>query len=50
MQDAWRAVREACEALGYTPSGPMTEVYVTGRRDGATSDRFVTRVRLSYAR
>ncbi len=50
MQDAWRAVRETCAALGCAPSGPMTEVYVTGRRDGATPDRFVTQVRLPYAR
>lgn len=50
MQDAWRAVREACVTLGCAASGPMTEVYVTGRRDGATPDRFVTRVRLPCAR
>ena len=47
MDDAWRAVREACEALGYRPSGPMTEVYVSG--SGGDSDA-VTYVRLSYAR
>ena len=54
--DAWRAVFEACDALGYTPAGPLTEVYVTD--GGATSDGAalpgapepVTWVRLPYAR
>lgn len=54
--DAWRAVFEACDALGYTPAGPLTEVYVAG--GGTTSDGAaapgapepVTRVRLPYAR
>ncbi len=50
MQDAWRAVREAATALGYAQSGPMTEVYVTGRASGAAPDEYVTLVRLPYAR
>jgi effector-binding domain-containing protein len=50
MEDAWRAVQEAREALGYTPAGPMTEVYVRGRGDGAEPAHFVTEVRLPYAR
>ena len=50
MQDAWRAVREACAALGYTPSGPVTEVYVTGKAAGAAPEDYVTLVRLPYAR
>jgi len=50
MQDAWRAVQEAREALGYTPSGPVTEVYVLGSDDGVEPARFVTEVRLPYAR
>lgn len=50
IQDAWRAVREACEALGYTPAGPMTEVYVTDRGSGAQMDDYVTLIRLPYAR
>jgi len=50
MEDAWRAVQEAREALGYTPSGPVTEVYVRGREDGVEPAHFVTKVRLPYAR
>jgi effector-binding domain-containing protein len=50
MQDAWAAVREACAALGYAPSGPVTEVYEVTRADGVPPDRYVTRVRLPYAR
>ena len=50
MEDAWHAVQEAREALGYTPSGPVTEVYVLGRDDGVEPARFVTEVRLPYAR
>ena len=50
MQDAWRAVREAGAALGYTQSGPVTEVYVTGAGTGAGSASYVTLVRLPYAR
>ena len=50
MNDAWAAVREACAALGYTPSGPMTEVYEVGHGDGVPSAEYVTRVRLPYAR
>jgi len=50
MQDAWRAVDEARVALGYTASGPFTEVYVKGRESGADPAGFVTEVRLPYAR
>jgi hypothetical protein len=50
MQDAWRAVDEAHAALGYTASGPFTEVYVTGRESGADAAGLVTEVRLPYAR
>jgi effector-binding domain-containing protein len=50
IQDAWRAVQEAREALGYTPSGPVTEVYVLGRGDGVDPAQYVTEVRLPYAR
>ena len=50
MQDAWRAVDEARAALGYTASGPFTEVYVKGRESGADPAAFVTEVRLPYAR
>jgi effector-binding domain-containing protein len=50
MGDAWAAVREACTALGYTPAGPVTEVYEVTRTDGAPPERYVTRVRLPYAR
>lgn len=50
MQDAWNAVREACAALGYRPSGPVTEVYVTGAESGARPQEYVTHIRLPYAR
>jgi effector-binding domain-containing protein len=50
MQDAWRAVREAGAALGYSQSGPVTEVYVIGGSAGAGPDDYVTLVRLPYAR
>ena len=50
MQDAWRAVREACDALGYTPAGPVTEVYEVTRADGVPPEQYVTRVQLPYAR
>jgi len=50
MDDAWAAVREACAALGYTPSGPVTEVYEVTRADGVPPEEYVTRVRLPYAR
>jgi effector-binding domain-containing protein len=50
MQDAWRAVREAGAALGYTQSGPVTEVYVSGAGSGADPAGYVTLVRLPYAR
>lgn len=50
MDDAWAAVREACAALGYTPSGPVTEIYEVTRADGVPPERYVTRVRLPYAR
>ncbi len=59
--DAWRALFEACEALGYTPAGPLTEVYLEGEADtgdGAgvpgtlvpDAREPVTYVRLPYAR
>jgi effector-binding domain-containing protein len=50
MDHAWAAVREACAALGYTPSGPVTEVYEVTRSDGVPPEDYVTRVRLPYAR
>jgi effector-binding domain-containing protein len=50
MRDAWRAVDEARAALGYTASGPFTEVYVTGRESDADPAGLVTEVRLPYAR
>jgi len=50
LQDAWRAVDEARAALGYTASGPFTEIYVKGRESGADPAGFVTEVRLPYAR
>jgi effector-binding domain-containing protein len=50
MDDAWAAVREACGALGYTPAGPVTEVYEVSRSDGVPPEHYVTRVRLPYAR
>jgi effector-binding domain-containing protein len=50
MGDAWASVREACAALGYTPAGPVTEVYEVSRSDGVPEDDYVTRVRLPYAR
>jgi effector-binding domain-containing protein len=50
MQDAWRAVEEARAALGYSASGPLTEVYVTSRAGGARPEDLVTQVRLPYAR
>jgi hypothetical protein len=43
-------VREAGAALGYTQSGPVTEVYVTSGDAGASPDGYVTLVRLPYAR
>ena len=50
MDDAWAAVREACAALGYTPSGPVTEIYEVTHADGVAPAEYVTRVRLPYAR
>jgi len=50
MDHAWAAVGEACTALGYTPSGPVTEVYEVTRSDGVPPKDYVTRVRLPYAR
>ena len=50
MDDAWAAVREACDALGYAPSGPVTEVYEVTRADGVPPEAYITRVRLPYAR
>ena len=39
MDDAWAAVREACAAVGYTPAGPVTEVYEVTRADGVPPER-----------
>jgi effector-binding domain-containing protein len=50
MQDAWCAVDEARAALGYTASGPLTEVFITGRESAADPAGLVTEVRLPYAR
>jgi len=50
MDDAWKAVQEACEALGYTPAGPVSEVYEVTRSDGVPPRDYVTRIRLPYAR
>ncbi len=50
MGDAVRALYEALAALGYTRSGPLTEVYEVGATSGAAPPDFVTRVRLPYAR
>jgi effector-binding domain-containing protein len=50
LQDAWRAVREAAGALGYTQAGPVTEVYVRGREAGVAPGDYITEVRLPYAR
>ena len=50
MQSAWRAVHEARAALGYTASGPFTEVYVKGRESAADPAGFVTEVRLPCTR
>jgi effector-binding domain-containing protein len=50
MDDAWAAVREACAAIGYTPAGPITEVYEVTKADGVPPEQYVTRVRLPYAR
>ncbi len=50
MTDAWAAVHEAAGALGYTPSGPVTEIYELSRSDGAEPADYVTRIRLPYAR
>lgn len=49
MDDAWKAVREACGARGYTPAGPVTEVYEVTRADGVPPDEYVTRVWLPFA-
>lgn len=50
MQDAWAALHEALAALGYTASGPLTEVYVKGREATDDPSRYVTELRLPYAR
>ncbi len=50
MDDAWAAVCEACAALGYAPSGPVSEVYEVTRANGVPPEEYVTRVRLPYAR
>ena len=43
-------MREARAAVGYTPSGPVTEVYEVTRADGVPPEEYVTKVRLPYAR
>lgn len=50
VDDAWAAVHEAASAVGYTPSGPVTEVYERGQADGVPPADYVTLVRLPYAR
>lgn len=50
MDDAVRALYEALEAVGYRPSGPLTEVYVTTRETAPDPARHVTELRLPYAR
>ena len=50
MHDAYAALFEACAAVGYTPSGPVTEVYERGPADGVAPQEYVTRLRLPYAR
>ena len=40
---------EARATLGYTASGPVTEVYVTGGRADPTQPGSSTEVRLPYA-
>lgn len=50
MEDAVRALHEALAALGYTRSGPLTEVYEVGGAPGRPATDYVTRVRLPYAR
>ena len=50
VDDAIRALQEALEALGYTRSGPLTEIYETGAASGASPADYLTRVRLPYAR
>ena len=37
-------------AVGYTPAGPVTEVYEVTRADGVPPEQYVTRVQLPYAR
>lgn len=50
MGDAWRALHEAADALGYSQAGPLTEVYECDASDGVSPEKYVTRVRLPYAR
>lgn len=50
MDDAVAALNEALAALGYTRSGPLTEVYEVGASSGVPPTGFVTRLRLPYAR
>jgi effector-binding domain-containing protein len=47
MDDAWRALEEAREALGYTASGPITEIYITTSPEAAAN---ITEIRVPYAR
>ena len=49
MDDAVRALHEALEALGYTASGPLTEIYEKDTSSHASSGP-VTTLRLPYAR
>lgn len=49
MDDAVRALREALGALGYTASGPLTEIYEPRAASEGESDP-VTILRLPYAR
>lgn len=50
MADARAALFEACAAVGYTPSGPLTLVCERGPADGLLAAEYVTRLRLPYAR
>jgi effector-binding domain-containing protein len=50
VRDAWRALREAREALGYTAAGPLTEVFILDRDSGVEPAAFVTEIRQPYAR
>lgn len=49
LDDARSALRRASQALGYTPSGPLTEVDEVTAAVGAPPDALITRIRLPYA-